>query len=804
MRWEFDLRLSLVAIPLWATLACAPGFHADADAAELWLDSGGPCDLDISQIVLGMAGDGYPLVYALDDASDRIFRTLDRGDSWERLQPADVQCIACSRDDPNLVYAAVAQIPPLGVLYESTDGGLTFTQVSVNLPFAMYRALAISPYNPSVLFLGSIEGSFFVSVDGGRWWNEVTIGGIVNPTISAILVGPSPLPGEYAVLVASDDGNPAAAGVYVSLDSGANWSRKVDGFVDPRIRSLGIDSAFPTFLVPHFYAGAMDGRIYRSSDWGDGWALKRTFSTCDLAVQSIAGSDDVVFAVVGTGVSSTCPGGLGVWKSADRGDTWALVNQGIPAPMLRAVASEPDPQYSYVGGVAFYRTSDGGRTWEERTPCGDRAEVSAIALGGGSLFAAAGGVLHESPVYEEVAFGWEIRGDPTLPYPASPVDRSRVITDLAVLRPPEERTLYAGITDPQTGGGVVKSEDGGRTWSLSLPPNGATGSVRAVAIHPLDSGIVYAGGRDTSGRAIVYRSIDAGTSWHTLHIAEDGQVEHIFTDVAHERGGDVVVIIIAGSGEVFRGARSLDEGVTWTSIAAGLPEIRGATRGEGDCDPDAVGPGPIYAATAGGVYRTCDLGDTWLQVSQGLAQQDFVSIAAEEGPAGALYAAANDASGEGHVFRSADGGLTWEERSPGLPPKRVEEIVVACAGCGAGTAAGRVYAATGAGVFYLDAEATGVAAEATAAWGAVALSPRVSPNPFRELTEIQYSLPREAPVRIRLLDTNGRAVHTWNRGSESAGEHHLTLDGSALPGGVYFYRIEAGGESLGGKVVRLR
>ena len=71
------------------------------------------------------------------------------------------------------------------------------------------------------------------------------------------------------------------------------------------------------------------------------------------------------------------------------------------------------------------------------------------------------------------------------------------------------------------------------------------------------------------------------------------------------------------------------------------------------------------------------------------------------------------------------------------------------------------------------------------------------PNPFRSATTIRFSLPAASVVNITVYDVLGRAVAMPAHGAYEAGTHTLTWDGRdaagvGLPGGVYFYRIEAG------------
>lgn len=66
------------------------------------------------------------------------------------------------------------------------------------------------------------------------------------------------------------------------------------------------------------------------------------------------------------------------------------------------------------------------------------------------------------------------------------------------------------------------------------------------------------------------------------------------------------------------------------------------------------------------------------------------------------------------------------------------------------------------------------------------------PNPFNPSTTIKYELPAIAHVTLSIFDLLGREITTFSRYREAAGEHSYVWDASALPSGVYFYRLQAG------------
>ena len=65
------------------------------------------------------------------------------------------------------------------------------------------------------------------------------------------------------------------------------------------------------------------------------------------------------------------------------------------------------------------------------------------------------------------------------------------------------------------------------------------------------------------------------------------------------------------------------------------------------------------------------------------------------------------------------------------------------------------------------------------------------PNPFNPTTVIQYEVPRQSKVVIKLYDMLGKEVLTMVNKEQSAGRYSLTLDASRLASGIYFYNMQA-------------
>jgi len=83
------------------------------------------------------------------------------------------------------------------------------------------------------------------------------------------------------------------------------------------------------------------------------------------------------------------------------------------------------------------------------------------------------------------------------------------------------------------------------------------------------------------------------------------------------------------------------------------------------------------------------------------------------------------------------------------------------------------------------------------------------PNPFNPVTAIPVTLARAGSTTLRILDVSGRVVATLLEGTQPAGARVVMWNGrdargNAVPSGVYFARLDAGGASHTQKLVLLK
>jgi hypothetical protein len=78
------------------------------------------------------------------------------------------------------------------------------------------------------------------------------------------------------------------------------------------------------------------------------------------------------------------------------------------------------------------------------------------------------------------------------------------------------------------------------------------------------------------------------------------------------------------------------------------------------------------------------------------------------------------------------------------------------------------------------------------------------PNPFNRSTSIVYSIPYKGKVTLMLFDSQGREISVLVDQEQIAGKYEVKVDGSKLPGGIYFYRIHVGEYSTTRRMVLIK
>jgi hypothetical protein len=150
------------------------------------------------------------------------------------------------------------------------------------------------------------------------------------------------------------------------------------------------------------------------------------------------------------------------------------------------------------------------------------------------------------------------------------------------------------------------------------------------------------------------------------------------------------------------------------------------------------------------------------------------------------------------VYRSRDRGQTWSAEYVSTSGSFQHINFAATGSSGAG------WATTNAGgIARFDGLLTGVA-ERTKDIPETFLLRQNYPNPFNPSTTIEYELPQESYVELKVFDILGREVETLVHGKEMPGVHRVPWRAVDFSSGVYFYRLTVGSVIVTKKLLLLR
>ncbi len=72
-----------------------------------------------------------------------------------------------------------------------------------------------------------------------------------------------------------------------------------------------------------------------------------------------------------------------------------------------------------------------------------------------------------------------------------------------------------------------------------------------------------------------------------------------------------------------------------------------------------------------------------------------------------------------------------------------------------------------------------------------------SPNPFNPVTNIEYDLPVDGKIELKIYDIVGRLIKTLVNEFKTAGSYLVSFNASDLSSGVYFYSLNVDGKQIG-------
>ncbi len=297
---------------------------------------------------------GKPMTFYFGATGGGVWKTTDGGNTWKNVSDGyfggSIGAVAVSTWDPNVIYVGGGEVTVRGNvshgsgLWKSTDAGKTWKSVGLKDTHHIPR-VRIHPKNPDVVYVAALghlhgpneERGVFRSQDGGKTWKKI---------------------------------------LYVNKEVGA-----CDLLLDPNNPRIIYASTWRVKRTPYSLESGGEGSgLWKSTDGGDTWKNitrnkglpKGTVGIIGVAVSPVNSSR--VWAIVEAKDG-------GVFRSSDAGETWTKINDNRSLRQrawyyTRIYAGPKNIDEVYVVNVRFWRSNDGGKNFSSiGTPHGDHHDL---------------------------------------------------------------------------------------------------------------------------------------------------------------------------------------------------------------------------------------------------------------------------------------------------------------------------------------------------------------------------------------------------------------------------------------------
>ncbi len=240
-----------------------------------------------------------------------------------------------------------------------------------------------------------------------------------------------------------------------------------------------------------FYAGAVGGGVWRSTDYGLEWKNitdgKLSGDSASIGALAVAPSDPRIL-YAGTGeddIRNDMIPGDGIYRSSDAGKTWQYAGLRDTRTISEIVVSPKDPNVVYASSMGHvfvpgpnrgvFKSTDGGKSWKKILFVDDKTGAIDLVM---------------DPNHPDVLYAtmWQAQRMPW------------------------------GLNDGGPGSGVYKTTDGGAHWTnLTRTPGFPTGVLGRIGVTLVASqpNTVYAIVQAKDGG--VFRSDDGGATWKLVN-----------------------------------------------------------------------------------------------------------------------------------------------------------------------------------------------------------------------------------------------------------------------------------------------
>ncbi len=594
-----------------------------------------------------------------------------------------------------------------GGVWRTTNGGSTWENISDGYFGGSIGALAVSEWDPNVIYVGggekTVRGNVshgdgvWKSTDAGKTWRHLGLGDTRH--IPRIRIHPKNPDLVYVTALGHLFGPNEQRGVFRSKDGGVHWERILFVSADVGAFDLVMDPNNPRILyattwrvrrTPYSLESGGEGSgLWKSTDGGDTWT----------EITRNKGLPGGLVGIIGVTVSPVDSNRLwiilesddgGVFRSDDGGLTWTRVSEDRNLRQRawyysRIYAGTQNIDEVYVLNVGFWHSKDGGSSFERiGTPHGDHHDLwidpdvperMVIGDDGGAQVTFDKGARWSTYLNQPTAQFYRVTTDDHFPY-----------------------RIYGAQQDNSTLR-VLHRSDGSTITERDWEPT-AGGESGHLAPDPEDSEIVYGGSylgylERLNHTTRESRLINVWPDFLPGHGAESAKYRFQWNFPLFFSPHDHDTLYAAGN-VLFK---STDEGQSWEPISPDL------TRNDPDRLKSSGGPitkdntgveyyctifaalespheaGVLWAGTDDGLlHLTRDGGSSWTKVMPaGIPDSSQInSIEAHPTNPGGLYVAATSYKSDDftpYLYKTADYGESWTLMTDGIAEDHFTRVV---------------------------------------------------------------------------------------------------------------------------------
>ena len=655
-----------------------------------------------------------------------LLRTVDGGQSWE---------IQTSRTTNNLnsisfIDSKNGFIVGSGTTFlKTSDGGITWLDLSDSISAKFASISFIDTLNGIAVEQVSYDtAKVYKTADGGFNWDLISKinNNYLLPRYIKYL-------NDIEIIVIGE--NIGSAAVYKSADSGLTWEWKFTGGGSSSGYGYNetqfINSTTGYLLANHGRTSMYYGDFYKTTNGGENWA-NLTPGTLTMCRTFFMVNENIGYAIGNNQVYLGTATHNNIFKTVNGGKDWLEQLNDASTKTINDVFFIDANNGIIVGdgGLILHTTTGGVKQeasdWDIRYSGVDGNLKRVFLLNDGSGYSLGSGLLKTT----DYGINWSQTGKTISgagDYDIWFADQSNGIIS----------ALY----------NIYSTSDGGINWQETKTLDHLFGAFCTDNLHRI---VVGWGG-------LIKYTLDGGNVWNSANSGTSSHLKDVYfvnNELGFTVGNDGIIL------------RSQDGGLTWNSLVSNISNsLNGVffTNSE-------VG---IAIGTFGTILRTSDGGETW-QLQNSGTYSDLNSVFFEDENNGLIV-------GElGTILRTNDGGLNWiiEESGInnslyGVALKDSVEIVVGDEG--------RILR----NVFIVNSVPDNDNQDLPLFYNLG----QNYPNPFNPSTTIEYSIPKQSRVTIKVYDLLGREVVTLINEEKPAGNYSITFDASNLSSGVYFYRL---------------